>query len=82
MKIELSIKECEELGHVHYLLASGFYTGTAKISIAEQKELFEKACLWFDRAYIYGGSIASQRLAEVCEQKVRELQPRLYAIAS
>lgn len=82
MKIELTVRECEEIGHVHYLLASGFYSGTANISSVEQKELFEKARLWFERAYIYGGSVASRRFAEVCEQKVKDLQPRLYAVAS
>lgn len=82
MKIEMSVRECEEIGHVHYLLASGFYSGTAQISNTEQKEFFEKARLWFDRAYIYGGSVASQRFAEAYEQKVKDLQPRLYAVAS
>lgn len=82
MKIEMSVKECEELGHVHYLLACGFDAGTSYLSSAERKALFEKARHWFERAFIYGGGQASRHFAEICEQKVRELHPQLYAVAS
>ena len=82
MKIEMSVKECDDIGHVHYLLASGFYTGTAQISSEERIALFEKARFWFERAYIYGGSDASRKLAEFCDEQAKELRPALYAVAS
>lgn len=82
MKIELTARECEEIGHVHYLLSSGFYTGASDISIAEQRELLEKARIWFERAYIYWGSASAQRMAEHCEQKKRDIRPALFAVAS
>ena len=78
----MSVKECDDIGHVHYLLASGFYAGTAQISNEERKELFERARFWFDRAYIYGGCDRSRKLAEHCEQHVKDLPSSLYAVAS
>jgi len=82
MKIELSVKECEDLGHTHYWLAMGLGSGTAQLSNLERRELLQKARHWFERAYIYGGSAASKRFADSCEQTVSDLRPALYAIAS
>ena len=82
MKIEMSIKECEDLGHVHYWLAMGFGSGIAQLSNLERRELLDKARHWFERAYIYGGGASVKRFAKSCEQKLSDLQPALYAVAS
>lgn len=82
MKIEMSVKECEDLGHVHYWLAMGLGTGTSQMSNLERRELLEKARHWFERSYIYGGGAASKRFAEACEQTKSDLRPGLYAVAS
>ena len=78
----MTAKECEEIGNVHYLLSSGFYTGASDLSRAEQRELLERARIWFERAYIYWGCPSAQRMAEHCEQKKREIRPALFAVAS
>lgn len=82
MNIQMTVKECEEIGHVHYLLASGIHDGAAGMSESERRALLEKARHWFERAFIYGGGESCQRFADFCEQQLKDLRPTIYAIAS
>ena len=78
MNVSITVRECEDIGHVHYLLAVGFFTPrNTQLSNSERKELFDQARKWFERAYIYGGSDACRRFAESCGRQADELARKL-----
>ena len=73
MNIPISVRECEQIGRFHYLLASGHYNGVGQMTAVEKKEFFVDARHWFERAYIYGGSEFSRRYTRICEERIAEL---------
>lgn len=74
MSIPITIRECERIGRVYYLLASGHYHGEEIIGRLEQVEFYSDALDWFERAYVYSGSEFSLRYTEICKKRIQELR--------
>ena len=74
MNIYISARECEDIGHVHYLLAIGLSPGANRANKKERLRLLATARRWFDRAYVSGGSALSRNFAEECEFLSRKIE--------